>query len=133
MALSVTSVTSVTFPRKRFSSAHAGDRFAGGSHQPRLAVTKSKSGNQAGGPFLVSGFVGPDEQARHWRDGVLGVLARRGTVGAVRVLRRLAESHPGIPSLEDLTRKPSSCASARTGRPSGPRTLPGFSRTARNG
>ena len=61
--------------------------------------------HQAGGPFLVSGFVGPDEQARHWRDGVLGVLARRGTAGAVRVLRQLAESHPGIPSLEDLTRE----------------------------
>jgi hypothetical protein len=61
--------------------------------------------HRAGGLSLVSGFVGPDEQARHWRDGVLGVLARRGTAGAVRVLRHLAESHPGILSLEDLTRE----------------------------
>ena len=61
--------------------------------------------HQAGGQFLVSGFVGPDEQARHWRDGVPGVLARRGTADAVRVLRQLAASHPGIPSLADLTRE----------------------------
>lgn len=57
------------------------------------------------GPVLVSGFVGPDEQARHWRDGVLRVLAQRGTADAVRALRQLAESHPGIRSLEDLTRE----------------------------
>ena len=61
--------------------------------------------HQAGGPSLVSGFVGPDEQARHWRDGIPGVLARRGTAGAVGVLRQLAASHPGIRSLEDLTRE----------------------------
>lgn len=58
---------------------------------------------QVGGPSLVSGFVGPDEQARHWRDGVLGELTRRGTADAVRVLRQLAASHPDIPSLQDLT------------------------------
>ena len=60
---------------------------------------------QAGGESWSSGFVGRDEQARHWRDGVPSVLARRGTADAVRVLRQLAASHPGIPSLADLTRE----------------------------
>ena len=59
--------------------------------------------HQAGGASLACGFVGPDEQARHWRDGIPGVLARRGTAGAVGALRQLAASHPGIRSLEDLT------------------------------
>ena len=60
---------------------------------------------QAGGESWSSGAVGRDEQARHWRDGVPTVLARRGTADAVRVLRQLAASHPGIPSLADLTRE----------------------------
>jgi hypothetical protein len=60
---------------------------------------------QAGGESWSSGFVGRDEQARHWRDGVPTVLTRRGTADAVRVLRQLAASHPGIPSLSDLTRE----------------------------
>jgi hypothetical protein len=57
------------------------------------------------GPSLVSGFVGPDEQARHWRDAVLGALARRGTAGAVRVLRQLAASRPDIPTLASRARE----------------------------
>ena len=57
------------------------------------------------GPSLVSGFVGPDEQARHWRDAVLGVLARRGTADAVRVLRQLAVSRLDVPSLADRARE----------------------------
>ena len=60
---------------------------------------------QAGGESWSSGFVGRDEQARHWRDGVPTVLARRGTADSARVLRQLAASHPGIPSLADLTRE----------------------------
>ncbi len=50
-------------------------------------------------------MLGRDEQARHWRDGVLSALARRGTADAVRVLRQLAASHPGLLSLDDLTRE----------------------------
>ena len=61
--------------------------------------------HRAGGESWSSGFVGRDEQARHWRDGVLSVLVRRGTSDAVRVLRHLAASHPGIYSLPDLTRE----------------------------
>jgi hypothetical protein len=57
------------------------------------------------GPSLVSGFVGPDEQARHWRDAVLGVLARRGTAGAVRVLRQLAVCRPDVPALASRARE----------------------------
>ena len=60
---------------------------------------------QAGGTSWSSGFIGRDEQAQHWRDGVLSALARRGTADAVRVLRRLAASHPGLLSLDDLTRE----------------------------
>ena len=57
------------------------------------------------GPSLVSGFVGPDEQARHWRDAVADVLARRGTAVAVRVLRQLAVSRPDIPALARRARE----------------------------
>jgi len=55
-------------------------------------------------PFLTSGFVGPDQLARHWRDGVVRLLAQRGTPTAVQVLRQLAASNPGNLLLEDLTR-----------------------------
>jgi hypothetical protein len=60
---------------------------------------------QPGGTSWSSGFVGRDEQARHWRDGVLSAIALRGTANAVRVLRQLAASHPGLLSLDDLTRE----------------------------
>lgn len=60
---------------------------------------------QAGGRSWSSGYVGRDEQARHWRDGVLSALARRGTPDAVCVLRQLAASHPDLLTLDDLIRE----------------------------
>ena len=60
---------------------------------------------QAGGESWSSGFVGRDEQARHWRDAVPRFLARRGTADAVQVLRQLASSRPDLPWLADLTRE----------------------------
>jgi hypothetical protein len=54
---------------------------------------------------LVSGFVGSEQQAQRWRDGIPGEIARRGTADAVRILRRLAVANPGLSFLADLARE----------------------------
>jgi hypothetical protein len=56
-------------------------------------------------PPLRSGFVGPDEQTRHWRDSVLTSLSRRGTSSSVQVLTRLAASYPEPAWLADRIRE----------------------------
>jgi NACHT domain len=52
-----------------------------------------------------SGYVGGDEQARRFRDGVLATLKGRGTSNAVSLLRRLAESNPALPWLAGQVRE----------------------------
>jgi hypothetical protein len=60
---------------------------------------------QPDGTHWTSGFIGPEQQAQHWRDGVLSEIARRGTAEAVGVLRQLAASRPRLPFLADLARE----------------------------
>lgn len=56
-------------------------------------------------PTWSTGFIGRDEQARRFRDGVLASLARRGTSSAVRLLRQLGESNPDLPWLAGKIRE----------------------------
>ncbi len=78
---------------------------------------------QADDASWSSGFIGPDQQAQHWRDAVLGALGRRGTADAVRVLQQLATSHPGLPSLADLTQEAEELRRDQDWAPVGPEDL----------
>ena len=53
----------------------------------------------------TSGLVGADQQAQHWRDGVLEILVMRGTSEAADLLYQLAESNPDLPWLADQARR----------------------------
>jgi hypothetical protein len=59
---------------------------------------------QAGDASWTGGLIGPEQQAQHWRDGVLGALARRGTDGAVLALDKLAAARPDLPWLSGPAR-----------------------------
>jgi len=56
------------------------------------------------GLVIGAHFVGPDEQAQHWRDAVLNELVQRGTSHAVNLLRQLAATQPELPWLPDRIR-----------------------------
>ena len=60
---------------------------------------------QDDGDLWTSGVVGADQQARHWRDGVLETLVLRGTSEAAGLLQQLAESNPDLPWLADQARR----------------------------
>ena len=60
---------------------------------------------QDDGDLWTSGVVGADQQARHWRDGVLETLVLRGTSEAAGRLQQLAESNPDLPWLADQARR----------------------------
>ena len=57
------------------------------------------------GDLWTSGVIGADQQARHWRDGVLETLVLRETSEAVGLLQQLAESNPDLPWLADQARR----------------------------
>jgi hypothetical protein len=60
---------------------------------------------QDDGDLWTSGVVGADQQARHWRDGVLETLVLRGTSEAAGLLQQLAEFNPDLPWLADQARR----------------------------